>query len=174
MRKNNTDFLKECMADALIELMKNDSVEKITVIQITNKAGVGRATWFRHFDSKNEALTFKLVKLWYDWTYEHGMDKTKKYTANNALDFFVFSFNTKELFNLIYKNKLQSVIYDAFYQIVIPQHRDDPIECYKSRFISHGLFGLLDEWIKRDYKESPPEMSELFHNSLKGVVFAVQ
>lgn len=161
------------MADSLIELLKCYPIEKVSINMITDKAGVGRATWFRHFNSKNEALTFKLVTLWYSWTDARGLNRMTKYTENNALDFFEFSFNTKEIYALIYKNNLQSVIYDAFYQIVIPQHRDDPIECYKSRFISHGLFGLLDEWIKRDYYESPKEMSELFHTSLRGVSFNV-
>jgi len=167
--KKNTDFLKDCMADALIEIMSTKNINKISISEITERAGVGRATWFRSFSSKNDALTYKLVKMWFDWTENHGIDKNIRYTANNALDFFEFSYNTKHIFNLLYSFDLQSVIYDAFYRIVIPQHRDSPIDCYKSRFISHGLFGLLDEWIKRDYKESPNEMAELFHNTLGSV-----
>ena len=136
MKNTKGSFLKECMADSLIELLKCYPIEKISINMIAEKAGVGRATWFRHFNSKNEALTFKLVTLWYSWTDARGLNRSTKYTADNALDFFEFSLKTKEIYALIYKNNLQSVIYDAFYQIVIPQHRDDPIECYKSRFIS--------------------------------------
>ncbi len=167
MRKNNTEFLKECMADSLIELMKSKPFDKITITEITDKAGVGRATWFRNFSSKNDALTYKLVTMWYIWTNTNDSNKAKRYTIENALDFFEFSYSIRELYNLIYSYNLQTVIYDAFYQIVIPQHRDNPVDCYKSRFISHGLFGLLDEWIKRDYKETPAEMSKLFHQNLQ-------
>ena len=35
-----------------------------------------------------------------------------------------------------------------------------PFECYKSRFYSYALFGLLDEWIKRGFHESIEQMSE--------------
>ena len=68
-----SDLLKECMADALLRAMKEKSFEKITVTEITEAAGVNRSTWFRNFESKDEALTFKLVLLWYQWAGEHGM-----------------------------------------------------------------------------------------------------
>ena len=55
--KESTEFLKECMSDALIKLMEDRSIEKIAIKQITRLAGVGRSTWFRHFSAKEDALT---------------------------------------------------------------------------------------------------------------------
>lgn len=49
--KESTEFLKGCMSDALIKLMEDRSIEKITIKQITRLAGVGRSTWFRYFIS---------------------------------------------------------------------------------------------------------------------------
>ena len=59
-----TEFLKECLSDALIRLMREKKIEKISVKEIADTAGVGRATWFRNYTSKSEALTFKLVQVW--------------------------------------------------------------------------------------------------------------
>ena len=39
-----TDFLKECMADSLLQLMKEKSFAKITVNEISQAAGVNRST----------------------------------------------------------------------------------------------------------------------------------
>ncbi len=52
-----TDFLKECMADALLQAMKEKPFSKITVNGIAETAGVNRSTWFRNFSDKNEAIT---------------------------------------------------------------------------------------------------------------------
>ena len=41
-----TDFLKECMADALIQKMQEKPFEKVTVNEIADLAGVNRSTWF--------------------------------------------------------------------------------------------------------------------------------
>ena len=85
-----TEFLKECMADALIMLMKKKSVEKISAQEITDLAGVGRATWFRNFSSKNDALSFKLVKLWERWMSEHHPEGASL-TKASSYDFFHFN-----------------------------------------------------------------------------------
>ena len=59
-----TDYLKECMGTALLELMKEKPIEKISIEEMTAKADVGRSTYFRYFKSKDEALSFKITCLW--------------------------------------------------------------------------------------------------------------
>ncbi len=163
----STEFLKECIADALINLLKEKRIEKITADEITRAAGVGRATYFRNFDSKHSVLTFKLIILWQRFEDQKQVRKNgKKYGAKNARDLFTFCFENKEVFRLIYNEGEQSAIYDAFYQILMPQFDADVRECYRSRFYSYGLFGLLDEWIKRDYKETPEELYRMFFAGL--------
>ena len=59
-RKKSTEFLLECMADALLALMKEKAYNKITIREITEKAGVGRATYFRHVKNKEGLIVDKL------------------------------------------------------------------------------------------------------------------
>lgn len=156
-----TEFLKECLADALIKLLKIKPIQKISVPEIAETASVGRTTYFRNFTNKNEVLTFKIVRLWERWAEEHNLTERRKYTVSNALDFFYFNYSIRDLLSLLYEKNLQSALYDAFYSIMVSQYDADAVECYKSRFYSYGLFGLLDEWIKRGFYESPEEMAEI-------------
>lgn len=161
--KRTTDFLKECMSDALIRLMEQKDFSKITVNEIADAAGVNRSTWFRNFKSKNEALSFKMIRLWNRWAYEHGLRERKKFTLDNADDFFCFNYEYRHILRIIYASQLQSVLYDSFYQVMMPQLRSDAEECYHARFYSYGLFGMLDEWIRRDFYETPRDMAHLIH-----------
>ena len=68
-----TDFLKECMADSLLQLMDGRPVEKVSVDEIVARAGVGRSTYFRNFHSKYEILVFKYQITWKRWMQEHPM-----------------------------------------------------------------------------------------------------
>ena len=163
-----TEFLKECMADSLLRLMKEKPFSKITVNEIAQAAGVNRSTWFRNFDTKNEALTFKLVRLWYRWADDHGIEERCRYTLDNAEDFFAFNDSIKELLSEIYREGLQACVYNAFYQVMMPQYGADPAECYEARFYSYGLFGLLDEWIKRGFCETPEQITALFQEMMLG------
>ena len=160
--KKASTFLKECMADALLELMKENPFSKITVNEIAELAGVNRSTWFRNFEDKSDALTYKLVLCWRRWADEHGLHQWNRYTVDNAHDFFCFAYENRRLLGVIWEANQHTSIYEAFYQIMKPQFDTDAAECYQSRFYSYGLFGLLGEWYKRDYLETPEEMTALF------------
>lgn len=165
----NTIFLKECMADSLLKLMKKKRIEKITVDEITKGADVGRATWFRNFASKNEAITFKYINLWIRWADKHGLKEKYRFSADNAKDFFEFNNSIQDIHKIVYSANMQSALYDAFYLIMTPLFGANADECYQSRFFSYGLFGLLDEWIKRGFYESPQEMSDIFYNMIEKI-----
>ena len=158
-----TDFLKECMADALLKLMKDKDIDKVTVTEITSLAGVGRSTWFRHFTTKSEALTFKLVALWRRWSEERNIAERQRFNLENSRDFFIFNYNNRNLLKTLYATGLQTCIYDAFCIIMMPQYDATQLERYQSRFYAYGGFGLLGEWVARDFHETPDEMVDLFY-----------
>lgn len=162
-----TEFLKECMSDALIRLMREKELKKISIKEIADTAGVGRATWFRNYTSKNEALTFKFVQAWNRWVDEHAIVVRNRFDLANAKDFFQFNYEIKHILQVVYDSNMQSAIYDAFYQVMMPQYGANAKECYQARFYSYGLFGLLDEWIKRGFKESVEEMVAICYQTLK-------
>ncbi len=155
-----TEYLKECMADALIKLMRKYPIEKITVLQIVETAGVGRTTWFRNFNTKSEAITYKFVRMLERWTDEHGVHIKTEFTVANAETFFEYNYSIRHILDAVYSAGMQSAIYDAFYAIMQPCDSNIPIEVYKQRFYAYGLCGLLDEWVKRGYKETPQELAD--------------
>ena len=167
MRKNNTDFLKLCITDAIIELLKTTPFEKISINEITSKAGVGRATYFRNFSSKTEAITFKVITMWSVWCEKNGQSPEDQLTFKNSVDFFNFSYENKELYKILYNTGLQSTIYDAFYSVIMKQQRSTSEEYYKSRFLSYGVYGIVNEWVKRDFKEPPQEIALILKNTIK-------
>ena len=162
-----TEFLKECLSDALIQLMREKDFEKISIKEIADTAGVGRATWFRNYTSKNEALTFKFVQVWNRWADEHAIAVRDRFDLANAKNFSQFNYEIKHILEIVYTSNMQSAIYDAFYQVMMPQYGANAKECYQARFYSYGLFGLLDEWIKRGFKESVEEMVIFFYQIIK-------
>ena len=55
-----SDYVVSTYAEALFKLMKNKNIEKITVDELCETGGIGRATYFRNFKSKDEIIT----KVW--------------------------------------------------------------------------------------------------------------
>lgn len=164
MGKNTktTNFLKECMADALIRQMKVKPFAKITINEIAEIAGVNRSTWFRNFQTKEEALTFKLIQLWDHFAQKHGIEEAQKYDFETARAFFQFNYEIRDLLQQINATGISASIYNAFYEIMMSECAGTTAQRYEVRFYSYGIFGLLNEWIARDFKEKPEVMTHLF------------
>lgn len=52
------DYTKHYIVQALFRLMADYSYEKISILDIVKKAGVGRATFYRYFKSKEDVIKF--------------------------------------------------------------------------------------------------------------------
>ncbi len=156
-----TEFLKECMSDALIRLMRTQPIEKITIPQIVELAGVGRTTWFRHFSTKSEAITYKFIRMWERWTDEHHVEIKTEFAVDNAETFFAYNYSIRHIMDVVYAANMQSAIHESFHAIMLPDADTEPITLYRQRFYAYGLCGLLDEWVRRGYQETPEEMARL-------------
>lgn len=156
-----TIFLKDCIADALLTKMKEKQFDKITADEIIAAADVGRMTYFRNFSSKQDILTYKIIRLWETESEQRDLRERRKFDINNAIDFFEINYSFKEIFDLIYSSGLQSTLLNAFYKIMVPSTTENDFQKYRERFYAYGLFGLLDEWIISGYKETPKQMAEM-------------
>lgn len=157
-----SDYLKECIADAIIFLIKEKPIEKISVDEIVKKAGVGRATYFRAFDSKSEAITFKFIKMWEQYCELNDVKVRDCFDLNNAPYFFAFNYSIRYILEIVYRAGLQEAIHQSFYKVMLTiERKSDVQKLYREKFYAHGLYGLLDEWVKRGFNETPDEMAQM-------------
>ena len=60
MRRKNTthEMMMGYMATALLELMNEKDYNKISIGEISKRAGVDRSSYYRHFKSKEDIVSF--------------------------------------------------------------------------------------------------------------------
>lgn len=162
-------FLKDCVADAFLELLQIKPFDKITVEEIIKKAGIGRATYYRNFQSKEAILTYKIVRHWETQAEERKLKERKKFDIANARDFFEINYNQKDTLSLIYAAGLQSAVFNAFKEIMIPPYQNDDSHKYTGCFYAFGLYGMLDEWIANNFDKSPEEMKDIIINTISSL-----
>ena len=51
--QRTSDFLKECIADSLLRLLRTKPLEAITIREITELANVSRVTYYRNLSWTN-------------------------------------------------------------------------------------------------------------------------
>ena len=156
-----SDYVTTAYGNALIEIMQKKSIEKITVDELCEAGGIGRATYFRNFKSKDEILTAYFIMKWR--AYEQ-MHKLKEYKLNDSYRvsmYFDFCYSMREINDLIFSQGHHGAILNAYEIIVTDSDTENAVYNYETYYMAYGLFGILMKWAKGGYSESVQEMTQI-------------
>lgn len=158
--QRTSDFLKECIADSLLRLLRTKPLEAITIREITELANVSRVTYYRNFTSKEEVIEFKLDKLMTDWI-EHEKTIRNTSACELAIRFFQFFYSIRDIVQTLIQAKLSLLLLNALIIRFGDVFTQDYAEYYRQIFISFGLCGVILTWMDTGMNESPEEMGKI-------------
>lgn len=154
-------LIEEAITDALLELMKTMDYDKISITDITEKAGVSRITYYRHFSSKEDILIryFEIAKQKFQQQYSQQM-KQANYTQVITSLFSFFKDNI-DVNKTLRSARLDHIVLDYLSEDFVknmPQIQDK----YFAHLLSGGLFNVCIRWLDNDCKDSVEEVSRPF------------
>ena len=165
MRRKNTthEMMMGYMATALLELMLEKDYTKISIGEIAKKAGVDRSSYYRHFKSKEDIISF-----FFDMVLKESLDG---YTNLSSIDFTLYIhsiytafFNYRKEILIIHYANLSFLLLDVlskrfqFSELA----KDFPLsKQYELSYIIGGIYNNLIFWMSRDMKETPDELTEI-------------
>lgn len=126
MRKaRTTENLKDRLWHALFELMKEKSYSSISISEITEHADVGRATYYRHFTSKDDLIIFAFRRIFTPPVIcpedrAHFNELPREKAREVAREFTTKYFRTlaeyQEELTLIYEQELDYLLFASLYR----------------------------------------------------------
>lgn len=164
MKKNQTAFMKLCLADALIKLMKTQDFDTINVNSICREADIGRTTFYRYFENKNSKEEMLLFKIKYEW--EQYSNKHEDDERGKEADLTAFIYDNRRLFSMLYHNNLISVIMRALEDLIPSGETYDKQASYLMSFFIYGYFGIIYQWIKYDFDETPEQVQRHINDTI--------
>ncbi|WP_160673938.1 TetR/AcrR family transcriptional regulator [Clostridium sp. C8-1-8] len=161
MRRKNIDeeFIRDCVAEALSQLAKEKSYNDISVVDICKRAGIGRTTFYRYFtnpDGKKNVLFYKIARDWGIYSEKHS----ESLKANSSQALINYIYEEKEQFIWLYKNELINIIFEIFYASTVMDPRKQNQTLYADAFLAGGLFGVVYQLCKNEFRENPEIITE--------------
>ena len=165
MRRKNTthEMMMGYMATALLELMLEKDYTKISIGEIAKKAGVDRSSYYRHFKSKEDIISF-----FFDMVLKESLDG---YTNLSSIDFTLYIhsiytafFNYKNEILLIHYANLSFLLLDVLskrFQFSELATQFPLTKQYELSYIIGGIYNNLIFWMSRDMKETPNDLTEI-------------
>jgi AcrR family transcriptional regulator len=162
------------LSDALVAFMQEKPIDKITVQEVLDRAGVGRSTFYLHYRDKNDLFLCVLEDGLEMWTTTLISKQEKSYRVAPVEEFFAHVAEAKKLYRaLVDCGRIQ-----AFFELAqgyfargiarrlqnmglknLVQKELDA----RSHALAGNLLALLKWWLDRGARESPKAMDELFH-----------
>jgi AcrR family transcriptional regulator len=149
---------KRLLKQALIELTNEKSYEEITIRDITDQADIGYATFFRHYDGKDD-LMLEIFTETIDEIESLPAEHGDRYFEQEGFLLFEHVSENQSLYRSIFdsqnftrkfrehtKQMVQMHVMEHSHQISAPSF---PVEIAAQHMVS-SLIGLIDWWLVND------------------------
>ena len=164
--QNLNECVKESITVALLNLMRKKEFSEIRVTEIVKTAGVGRTSFYRNFESKEDVLKRHINNLYNEYFLMHTVpeiESTKEDKREYMLSRFRFVKNNADFFVLLNKNGLIYEIFESIDNCTLEKISTCDIKNrYFKKFMSSACVGVIIEWIERKFKESEEELADIF------------
>lgn len=166
---------RKMIVSSLLELMETQNFLNITIKELCRYADITRPTFYNHFQSKEDIISYYLECISNEWQ-QNNIDKFDD-TFQLANSFFQYycienSHNIKLIVNanlipLIQKNfslKMQEYLDKCKY---FNSSSSEIEKRYKSSFISNGLVGMITLWFSNEQDCDISDLTYFFQNIIK-------
>ena len=161
--KENIDLTKSYITSALFCLMNKKPYEEIAISDITKKAGVGRATFYRHFKTKDDIVREYFVARTNDFLQDISLiSDNPDDIYENIFTAFSHLKKEKDTFKCLLAAHMGSYYLDYVNDMLSKNWENTryPSSPYLPYHIAGSLCNISLEWIRRDCKESVKAMAD--------------
>ena len=148
-------YVVKHITDALLKLMRSRCLNGISISQICEEAGVGRASFYRNYESKEDVLRKYLEQLIREWEKDFENKGDLAFFSESMLRHF---YKYKDFYLLLYRQGLSQMIYENIRWATKLNEARNNMERYAKSMIAGMIFGWVDEWMRQEMPETPEEL----------------
>ena len=163
---------KASLQEALIELLQEKELDKISISELCKKANVNRGTFYLHYQDITELfeeyfhnMTEGLRKAYYEpYLLTHYKIEN---SSSDMIRIFHHVEKYKQFYKIVFNRKTPMMYYYQLFEIIrnylidsITEHNSQNIE-YIASYRANAIIGLVVQWIQHDFKESPEQMNKI-------------
>lgn len=169
---------QQLIRQALLALIREKGFEPLTVQEIIDRANVGRATFYAHFDSKEDLLISGFEEFRASLRARQRDAMSRGRTAEERLlgfshEVFAHTDQYRDVFRAMAGKRSGAAVQRLLHKLIVDLVREDvrvtasttdramPADALV-QFIAGGLFGLLMWWMEARGRPTVAEVDALF------------
>ena len=156
-------YVIEHITDALLKLLREKPIEDISISELCELAGIGRASFYRNFNSKEDILLTYIHKLFQEWAAE-GSQAENKPLSEFLRSLFSHFEKHRDFYELLNQRNLIYLLKDIIIRICGPKPEHSKEEAYTRAYIAYTLYGWIEVWFQRGMQETAEEIAGMFQS----------
>ena len=164
-RKEANMRVKQAITNALFSLMKKKSLADIHITELTDGAGVARASFYRNYCSKEDILVTLIRDILDEFREEMDVRQGSFYTYENVLLSFRYFKKYRDYVLDLYRSGFVSVLLEElnhFHESVEGSMASSSIQRYQLYLYIGALLNMAVVWLSTDEKTSPEDMARFY------------
>ena len=182
---------RQSLRAALMELIEEKNYDALSIEEITERANVGRTTFYLHYKDKEDLLMEEFSTILYEramvlseipfsvWLPFSEEDLEKNRSLQPLFLVFEHIQNNSKLYYLLLQSsnsskiieRIRKVTTDSIVRFVEAKKETDPIPLlsevpieFFAAFFSGALISVVSWWIREDMRHTPEEVTNMFRS----------
>lgn len=165
--------VRKQITKALISLMGRKKINDISISELCDKAQVGRASFYRNYDSKEEVIRHHTEALINGWADEIDRDPSASISSFFQSLFQHFQKN-QSFYKILYRQNMSTTILAAIRSRLNMDKDIGLSSLYARAFTAYGIFGWIDVWFSNGMKETPEELNRIIVENLNKIIIGAK
>lgn len=153
-------FSRECILEALLQLMREKDYEKITLTEIAGKAGVSRNAIYRNFETKDAILKIGLQEITNNFLEELKTMRIGTY-REYLIVLFTHLYDHREIGKTVVEAGMSRALFEVFMSLKGRYDVEDSIKNYYETYRIGALFLIYITWLETGCRETPDELAAI-------------
>lgn len=151
--EERNSYVKNEITKALLELLKEKDLKDIKINEITTRAQVGRVSFYRNYQDKEDILKQYLERIIKEWKLQ---DQMPFELIMETLFEHLMAY--QDFYTLLYQKDLFYLFRNTLKKLMVQDHQLSNPEAYAVAYMTYGIYGWIKEWIARGMQESPEDI----------------
>lgn len=172
---------KNNLKNALIILLKEKPLEKITVTELCNASGITRKTFYLHYESISKLFEEKIEQLLVD--LESSLLATSRYRQKTdryrlepqMIHLFQHVYDNQDFYRFMFSAGSNFAYYEMFFlqmKKLVKRSLDSmatisQVSEFEISYQANAILGVIMEWYYHNFQETIDDMNQLLIKALK-------
>lgn len=151
-------YVIEHLTEALLSLMEEKPLSAISISELCAAAGVGRTSFYRNFETREDILRARVEQLL------GGMAAELKKEPALPLDRFIYQVFShleanRDFYGLVHRRGCTYLLKDVLLDLCGFEPEQEVVAAYSSAYVAFFLYGWIETWLRRGMRETAAELA---------------